>query len=202
MGCNSGSNKEIVQKIDPLEVTLKSGKSVLIRQADLNDAEQLLNCIRTFIPQSDYIPKLEQEFIWSIEQGKEWIHSFLIYDNSLLLVAEFDAEIIGNIDLTGSRRKIMEHTAVIGMGMLSEWRNSGLGTALLSSAIKWAKQNPVLELLWLQVYTKNELAMSLYQKMGFQENGIIKDFFKHGGEYFDNLNMTLNVKDSDGESSA
>jgi RimJ/RimL family protein N-acetyltransferase len=173
---------------------LKNQKTVTIRQANSDDAEKLLNCIKTYVPQSDYIPKLEQEIKLTIEQTKEWINSFLTNENSVLLIAEYENEIIGNIDLTGNRRKIMEHTAVIGMGMLKEWRNSGLGTALLKVAIEWAKENPTLELLWLQVYTDNKLGLGLYRKMGFEENGIMKNFFKHDEKYFDNLTMTMNVK--------
>ncbi len=180
--------------MEPKEVKLKNGKTVLIRQAEVADAQDLLDCVRKYIPQSEYIPKLEQEIKLTVEQEKEWINSFLIHNNSLLLVAEYDKQVIGNIDLTGNRRKVMEHTAVIGMGMLKEWRNSGLGTALLGTTIEWAQQNPVLELIWLQVYTDNKAALSLYRKMGFEENGVIKNFFRHNNNYFDNLTMTMVVK--------
>ncbi len=72
--------------------------------------------------------------------------------------------------------------------------NTGLGTALLTAIIDWAKVNPILEIIWLQVYTENALGVSLYKKMGFIENGIIKDFFKQDGKYFDNLTMNMKVK--------
>jgi len=107
-------------KFESKQITLKNSKTVVIRQAELSDAENLLNCIKTYIPTSNYIPKLESEFKLTINQEKEWINSFIINNNSLLLVAEYEGKIIGNIDLTGSHRKIMEHTAVIGMGMLQE----------------------------------------------------------------------------------
>ena len=181
-------------KIKPKKVELKNGKLVVIRQAEINDAEQLLQCIKIYIPQSDFIPKLEQEIKLTLEQEKDWINSFLINDNSLLLVAEYENQIIGNIDLTGSQRKIMEHTAVIGMGMFKDWRNSGLGTELLFATIDWAKQNKILELIWLQVYTENKLGLHLYRKMGFEENGIIKNYFKRDNQYFDNLTMSMVVK--------
>ena len=183
-----------MQKFKRQILTLKNQKTVTIRQAEIDDAEKLLNCIKTYVPQSEYIPKLEQEIKLTIEQEKEWIYYFLTNENSLLLIAEFNNEIVGNIDLTGNRRKIMEHTAVIGMGMLKEWRNTGLGTALLKLAIEWAKENSILELLWLQVYADNELGLGLYRKIGFVENGIMKNFFKQDGKYFDNLTMTMNVK--------
>ncbi|RZK01480.1 MAG: GNAT family N-acetyltransferase, partial [Flavobacterium sp.] len=180
-----------MQKLNPKILELKNQKTVTIRQAEIDDAEKLFNSIKTYVSQSDYIPKLEQEIELTIEQEKEWINNFLTNENSLLLIAEFDNEIIGNIDLTGNRRRVMEHTAVIGMGMLKEWRNAGLGTALLKLAIEWAKENPILELLWLQVYTDNELGLGLYRKMGFEENGIMKNFFKQDEKYVDNLTMTI-----------
>lgn len=183
-----------MHKFNTKILELKNQKTVTIRQAEIDDAEKLLNCIKTYVPQSDYIPKLEQEIKLTIEQEKDWINYFLTNENSLLLIAEFNNEIIGNIDLTGNRRKIMEHTALIGMGMLKEWTNTGLGSALLKLAIEWAKENPILELLWLQVYTDNELGLGLYRKMRFEENGIMKNFFKQDGKYFDNLTMTMNVK--------
>lgn len=183
-----------MHKFNTKILELKNQKTVTIRQAEIDDAEKLLNCIKTYVPQSDYIPKLEQEIKLTIEQEKDQINYFLTNENSLLLIAEFNNEIIGNIDLTGNRRKIMEHTALIGMGMLKEWTNTGLGSALLKLAIEWAKENPILELLWLQVYTDNELGLGLYRKMRFEENGIMKNFFKQDGKYFDNLTMTMNVK--------
>jgi len=180
-------------KFKPKQITLKNKKTVVIRQAEVYDAESLLNCIKTYIPTSNYIPKLESEIKLTIDQEKEWINSFILNDNSLLLVAEYEGKVIGNIDLTGNRRKIMEHTAVIGMGLLQEWQHIGLGTAILSAIIEWAKNNPILELIWLQVYTENEAGLNLYRKMGFTENGIIQNFFKQDNKYFHNLTMSLTV---------
>lgn len=181
-------------KFTPKEVCLKNGKTVLIRQAELIDADDLLQCVKNYIPTSNYVPKLEHEIKLSVAQEVEWIHSFLKNENSLLLVAEYESQIIGNIDLAGSQRKIMEHTAVIGMGMLEKFRNSGLGTFLLSAVIDWAQQNSILEIIWLQVYTENKVGLNLYRKLGFVENGIIKNFFKKDNQYFDNLTMSMNVK--------
>ena len=181
-------------KFSPLKIELKNKRIVQIRQAEISDAENLLNCIKKYVPESEYIPKLSHEIKGTINQEKEWINFFLMNKNSLLLVAEYNNQLIGNIDLTGNQRKLMEHTAVVGMGMLKEWRNTGLGTALLSNAIEWAKQNELLEVIWLQVYTENIAGLKLYKKMGFLENGTIKNFFKHENTYFDNLTMSRSVK--------
>jgi RimJ/RimL family protein N-acetyltransferase len=181
-------------KFNPIKVKLKNSKEVKIRIAEKYDAEKLLKTIKEYVNDSDYIPKISEEIKITIQQEEDWINSFIKKDNSLLLIAEFEGEIIGNIDITGNSRIIMQHTAVIGMGILSKWRNSGLGTELMKYSIKWAKENPILELLWLQVYTENILALNLYRKMEFIENGIIKNYFKQNGRYYDNLTMSLSVK--------
>lgn len=176
-----------------MKVQLKNDRIVTIRKARLSDASQLLEAIRTYIPQSEFIPKLENEITLSLEQKESWIDSFIQSNNSLLLVAEFEGKIIGNIDLTGSRRQVMQHTAVIGMGMIESWRGIGLGTALMEQMIHWAKENPILELIWLQVYTANSSAIQLYKNMGFIENGVLPHFFKNDQVYYDNLTMSLKV---------
>ncbi len=181
-------------KFNPIIVKLKNAKEVKIRSAEISDAENLLKTIKKYIVDSEFIPKLFDEIKLTIQQEEDWINSFIQKENSLLLIAEYENVIIGNIDITGSSRVIMQHTGVIGMGMLTEWRNSGLGTELMKHSINWAKENPILELLWLQVYCENELGVSLYRKMNFKENGIIKNYFKLNGKYYDNLTMSLSLK--------
>jgi RimJ/RimL family protein N-acetyltransferase len=181
-------------KFNPIVVKLKNSKEVRIRSAKISDAEKLLTTIKEYISDSEYIPKTSEEIKITVKQEEDWINSFIQKDNSLLLVAEFENEIIGNLDITGNSRIIMLHTAVIGMGMLTKWRNSGLGTELMKNSIEWAKKNPNLELLWLQVYTENILGLNLYKKMKFVENGIIKNYFKQNEKYYDNLTMSLSVK--------
>ncbi|MEZ4920443.1 MAG: N-acetyltransferase [Saprospiraceae bacterium] len=180
-------------QFSPITHTLKNGKTVHIREARVSDAAAIIELVHTYIADSDYIPQTQGEFQPSLAQETEWIQSFQTKDNSLLLVAECDGKLIGNIDLTGHTRIMMQHTAVIGMGMLLKWRNCGLGTALMQAAIEWARQQPVLEVLWLQVYAENELGISLYRKMGFAEHGIIPNYFKREGKYFGNLTMSLSV---------
>ncbi|NBG67151.1 GNAT family N-acetyltransferase [Acidiluteibacter ferrifornacis] len=184
-----------MQPPPPFEIQLKNGQVVTVRSATPDDAEHLLLTIKNYIPDSEFIPKLSEEISMTTPQCEEWIQSFIQNENSMLLVAEHQQRIIGNIDLTGSRRKLMQHTAVIGMGILSEYRNGGLGTALMDAIIKWARANPILELIWLQVYAQNHVAISLYHKMGFVDHGIIPGFFKHQNQYYDNLTMSMRVKE-------
>lgn len=159
-----------------------------------NDAENLIKTVKNYLLDSNYIPLLNEEFNPTIEQEKNWIRSFLENENSLLLIATHNNTIIGNIDLTGNQRKRMKHTAVIGMGVLKEWRNSGVGTILLSETINWAKNNSFLEKVYLEVYEENQIAIRIYEKIGFQLIGKQTAFFKHEEKYFNKLTMEISVK--------
>ena len=175
-------------------ILLKNGKHILIRKAKPEDAINLRATVRIYLDESDYIPKSSDEFKLSVEEEESWISSFAEKKNSLLLVALHEDHIVGNIDITGSVRNAMKHTGVIGMGMLYEWRNLGLGTALMQQAINWAQHNDLLEMLWLEVYTENTEGIRLYKNMGFEECGIVKNFFKHNDRYFDKLTMSRPLK--------
>lgn len=175
------------------EIQTKDGRNLIIRTAEVYDAQKLMNCVKTYLSDSDFIRKYPDEFALTLEQEIGWIQSFQNKENSLLLVAEYNGEIVGNVDVTGHTRRMMQHTAVIGMGILSNWRNSGLGSALMETAINWAKNCPQLELLWLQVYTDNVLVVNLYKKMGFKDSDVLEKYFKQNGRYQDMLTMVLDV---------
>lgn len=115
-------------------------------------------------------------------------------DNSVFLVAEYNNELIGNIDLTGSKRSKIAHTAMIGMGIREQWRNQGLDKILIESIIDWAKNKSELEIIWLDVYASNEIGYNLYKKMGFEVSGIINDFFKEGNDYANKVHMYQRIK--------
>jgi RimJ/RimL family protein N-acetyltransferase len=158
-------------KFSSQKVTLKNGKTVLLRMCDESDAQNLINTIKTYVANSEYIPLHVHEFTPTLEEEIEWISKFIYQDNSLLIIAVYEGQIIGNIDLSGRQREIMQHTGEIGMGMLKEWRNTGLGTALLIALIDWAKENPILEKLCLGVYSENKAGLALYTKLCFTVDG-------------------------------
>ncbi len=180
-------------KFQPVPIRLKNEQSVTLRMALIEDADALRQTVLTYLKSSPFIPLTPEEFAPGLEDEEAWIRNFIDQENSLLLVAEHDHQIIGNIDLTGSPRKRMRHTGMIGMGILEEWRNSGLGTHLIQEMTRWATNNPILETIWLEVYAANKAGRRIYEQAGFQEIGIVPDFFKNGDTYCDKVIMSRKV---------
>ncbi len=173
---------------------LKSGNSINVRLATLEDAQKLLDLKRNYIKNTTTIPMVLDEYPNDLKKELSIIAEYIKSPNSILLIAEFDNELIGNIDLTGSKRSKMFHTAMIGMGVKEEWRNQGLGRFLIESVIDWAKRQSAIELIWLDVYASNELGYNLYKNTGFKVSGVINGFFKEDGGYKDKVQMYQRLK--------
>lgn len=88
-----------------------------------------------------------------------------------MLVTECDGKIVSFSNVHAGQRQRNQHIGQIGISILPEYRGIGLGTAVMATMIEWAASHPVIEKLTLGVWSKNEPAIRLYQKMGFIEEG-------------------------------
>lgn len=181
-------------KFEPKHITLKDGREILLRHATVSDAVKVIEFVQGFVYEAEFVPMVEGEFNPTIEEEEALLKNYEERSNSLFLVAEYEGKIVGNINIDGSQRKIMSHTAVFGMGMHKDWQGCGLGTALLQNAIDWCRDKSGLELLYLQVYAENEAGLNLYRKVGFTEHGRMPKAFKQNGRYHDEIYMYLLLK--------
>jgi len=77
---------------------------------------------------------------------------------------------------------------------LEEWRGISLGSILLEELLSLAKGTD-FEILALEVFSGNMVAVNLYKKYGFVIDGVRKNYFKDKtGDYNDNVLMSLNIR--------
>lgn len=164
-------------KIQPVTHFTKDGKEVIVREANEDDAMGLIELKKSYLRNTTSIPLYEFEYKNDVRMEKEWINRFIKESNSLLLVAEHENRLIGNIDLNGNQRKKLYHTGMIGMGISYNWQNRKIGSFLMHETIKWATDKSPLTIIWLEVYSTNTGGIKLYEKFGFEECGVIKNFF-------------------------
>lgn len=112
----------------------------------------------------------------------------LIAKNGPVYYAINSQKVVGWCDIFPEKNPRQCHRGSLGMGLLPEFRGQGLGSKLLDAVIKHAK-NFGLEKVELNVYTTNLPAIALYRKFGFKEEGLIKNYRKLDGQYFDCLAM-------------
>jgi RimJ/RimL family protein N-acetyltransferase len=111
-------------------------------------------------------------------------------DNGRYIVAEQDGKIVGHALLDPMPLEAISHvfrlTIVVHPGYLSQ----GIGTALMTNLMDWAKQNPDVEKIELLVRATNLRAIRMYSKLGFMEEGRFKKRVRlFDGDFIDDLAM-------------
>ncbi|WP_449539418.1 N-acetyltransferase family protein [Ferdinandcohnia sp. Marseille-Q9671] len=167
---------------------------VKIRHVTKEDAAHLLEHTKKVINESTFLLTSPDEFTLTVDQEEEWIENHSNQGN-LLIVAEIDGRIIGNLNFQTKKHKRLSHIGYFGISIQEEYCNRGIGRSLLTYLLQWAKLEPGLEKVCLEVFSHNDRAIHLYKKLGFQEEGRKVKFVKLSeSEYADEILMYKFVK--------
>ena len=165
---------------------------MLIREARPGDAAQLIELITCLSEETDVdVPLAPGEFLLTVEEEEKILADYAASDNSIFLVSEEAGQIVGSLTLRGGARKALHHAATLGMNVRRDRRNQGIGSQLLQAAMDWARHNTVLKRVELYVYARNQRAVHLYQKHGFEIEGRRRGAIFQNGEYLDDLIMAV-----------
>ncbi|MBB3891795.1 putative acetyltransferase [Phenylobacterium haematophilum] len=104
------------------------------------------------------------------------------------LVAEIAGKVIGQAGLNrlDGRRG---HVAVVGLSVHDDFAGRGVGTALMAALTEQADRWLGLRRIELTVWTDNAAAIALYERFGFEREGLHRAFALRDGEYVDALAM-------------
>jgi RimJ/RimL family protein N-acetyltransferase len=182
-------------RIPSRTVNLKDGRKVLLRCAEESDALALVEAAKNTFLDGEGMVVEPDEFTKTEAEESAWIRGLNENPKELLLIAEADGRIVGNIDFHIEKRRRLAHAGVFGMSVQPGWRNSGMGSALLESLLQWARSVPEVEKVYLIVRADNPRAIALYRKHGFVQSGLAKDSIKlPDGTYVDELTMEMFVR--------
>lgn len=104
------------------------------------------------------------------------------------LVALDSGRVVGWCDVLPRQAEGFRHCGVLGIGVLPGYRSQGIGKRLLEETLAKAAQR-ALERVELDVYASNRPAISLYEKFGFEVEGVKKRARKIDGVYDDVVMM-------------
>jgi ribosomal protein S18 acetylase RimI-like enzyme len=104
-----------------------------------------------------------------------------------------DGRIVGNVRLQGSPVPAERHRALLMIGVEREYHRRGTGSALMAEAIAFAQEH-ALAWIDLGVFSGNEPARALYQKLGFVEIGRKEDQFRVGDTRLVGISMALDLR--------
>ena len=114
-------------------------------------------------------------------------------NNVPMFIAVRDEEVVGWCDIIPNNLEGFNHCGRLGMGVIKELRRLGIGQKLVEQTISKARQLD-LERIELEVFASNIPAIRLYEKLGFQVEGVKKMARKLDDVIDDNVDMALFLK--------
>ncbi len=109
------------------------------------------------------------EEFWTI---REWrAHMLRWSEQGVSLVAEVGDELVGNLGIRRGERPVVRHTAELGLTVAAAMRGIGVGRALMVTVEDWAREHGIRK-IFLGVFTKNDRARALYDRLGYEVEGI------------------------------
>ena len=152
-------------------ITLKDGRTCVLRNGDEQDGQALLDIFNLTHAQTDYLLSYPEESSKTAEQEAQFLKEKTESENEIELLAEVDGIVVGSagIGCIGKREKI-RHRAEFGISVDRAYWGLGIGRALTEASIECAEAAGY-EQLELEAVGENERALALYRSAGFVEYG-------------------------------
>lgn len=172
--------------VQPLSVVPLGGgpcvSDLIIRAAEPGDSEQLAALVN--------LPGYRHGTLRTPFHSIEWMRKRLETAPSGFteIVAEQGDIIVGKANLQqfeGRRR----HAGTIGIGVHDDFQGKGIGSALLAALIDTADNWLGISRLELMVNSDNPSAIRLYEKAGFEREGLFRAYTFRAGSYIDAIGM-------------
>ena len=106
------------------------------------------------------------------------------------MVALVDGKLVGWCDIMPTPRPTRAHCGVLGIGIARDFRGRGIGRELMRAALERARRTQLTR-IELSVRESNRNAIALYQRMGFEVEGLKRNAVRVDGAYENDVCMAL-----------
>jgi RimJ/RimL family protein N-acetyltransferase len=173
-------------KFEATEIKDKIGRTVVLRSADVSDAQALIDYLKITTGETPFLIREPEEVSITIEQERDFLDAKIKSDRELMLIAEMDGKHIGNCSLMRiAPYRRYAHRCDIAIALYQEYCGYGIGRAMLETVLDVAKSLGY-EQAELEVISDNKAAIALYQKVGFKKYGQFPQNMKYAdGTYAD-----------------
>ena len=157
---------------------LKNGMNCTLRSPGPDDASAMLEYLRLTYSETDFMMRYPEEVKFTVQEEADLLTNRLGDSDGMMIAAFLDGRVIGCVSFSRISGVIkVRHRAGLGIAVLKEYWNTGLGSLLLSEAIVHAEKSG-FEQLELEVITSNDRAFRMYRNFGFELYGTRENAFK------------------------
>ena len=128
----------------------------------------------------------------TVAEERRYLRALKRYADAAVYVVEDGGAIVGRLSLARDPNPASRHVADLGLMVAATHRRRGIGRALLDQAVAWARAADVRK-LELHVFPWNEPAIVLYERFGFEREGLRREHYSRDGEYLDAVLMAYRL---------
>jgi len=178
-----------------MNFSLKNGTMVQIEPCAVRDAEHIVAYLRQIALDTKNLMREPEEVTMTLDDEIKFIEKVQKSSNNCMYCVWDKRKLISVTGFNGIELKRARHKASLGISVLPEYQNQGLGYKLMSVLVDTAKERG-LHRLELDVRVDNPDAIYIYEKAGFVKEGIKKDAFFIDGQYVDLQMMAIILEEN------
>lgn len=159
--------------IDDVWFALKDGRKALLRSPKEEDVESTLEYLVISAGETDFILRYPEECgKYTVEGEKALFEQKNSSPNEAMIMCIVDGKVVGNCEINFFKGMKTRHRASIGIALISDFWNQGIGTRMFQEMIRLAESREDVIQLELEFVEGNARARHLYEKMGFRITGV------------------------------
>ena len=179
--------------------TARDGTRVVLRALQSTDLDGLLKFANAIVKERRTNPELG---ITSLDRRlrrsdeKKFLDGILlgIKKNEVVSVAAFvGGRVVGHCDVSRRKSTDERHAGLFGIVILDGYRGTGIGQMMVKTALGEAFRSGVW-LVELQVFAINEVAIHVYEKLGFRRVGVVPGKMLRNGRLLDEIRMYVDLR--------
>lgn len=130
--------------------------------------------------------------IYTLEETEQYISAIVSQSTAKGYLIEYKEteQTVGIVSLINIDYKNRSAECIIDIGVKDMW-GKGIGTAAISLILEFAFNELNLQRVYLQVFSFNERAIKLYEKMGFVHEGKFRQALYRSGKWHDIVIMGI-----------
>lgn len=171
-----------------MNYVLANGNTVIIRGIRVTDAQAVIEYMKEVNTETKNLTMNPDEFTTTLEQEQQYITRMLESENSFSYTVWYKGKLIGLCGIYGSKFRRLKHKVNLGISILQQYNNLGLGTQLMKLLGEKAKELGVTK-MELEVRADNPNAIKVYERTGFVVEGLRKNGFYVDNKYVDLVQM-------------
>ena len=174
-----------------IKVSLRDGKEIIIREAKKEDAKSIIDFYNVVGGETDFLSFGKNEFIRELKAYENYLEDVHKEENSIIFLAISEDKMVGIASINSNQKARTKHVGVLGIVVANSFCGLGIGKRMIEYLIQWAKANKITKKISLVTREDNIKAIELYEKFGFEVEGVLKADNYINGVYYNTLMMSL-----------